>query len=626
MLAFGVPMTESPSSIVNADRDPVCGMPVGGTALTAEYQGHSLRFCSEFCRNEFLRRPSTFSTIVGGMLRADVQPRTAAYFSMEIVLRPDLPTYSGGLGVLAGDTLRSFADLRVPVVAVTLVHRAGYFRQGLSSAGQSEVSASWWPETVLPPVTQRVEVEIERRRVVVQAWRYDVVGSSGYPVPVFLLDTDVEENTEEDRRITDSLYGGDARYRLMQEIVLGVGGVRFLRGLGYAHIRKIHLNEGHAALAGLELLREEARGTDRWNFESVRERCVFTTHTPVPAGHDKFDLDLVERVLGDFVPKPVLTMLGGSDRLDMTWLALNLSTFVNGVARRHKEISEQMFPRYQIRQVTNGVHSVTWTCESFRALFDAQIPEWRQDPAMLRHALGLRPEDVWNAHHAAKQRMVATIQERTGRRLHPNALTVGCARRATTYKRNDLVLADLDRLRKIAAEWPIQFVFASKAHPRDEEGKQIIRRILETAQNAADVVPIVFLADYDVELAGVLVSRCDLWLNTPLPPLEASGTSGMKAAHNGVPSLSTRDGWWIEGHVEGVTGWSFGDATSDIPTDAAWGHDAASLYDKFENVIAPIFYHERARWISIMQHSIALNASFFNAHRMVQQYVANAYI
>jgi len=605
--------------------DPVCGMPVvEDGAVVLEHGTERLWFCSEFCKQQFLRHPRAYEA-------APVQPRAAidwlsrrvAYFSMEVALSNDIPTYSGGLGVLAGDTLRSCADLDVPAVGISLVHRQGYFHQEIRDGWQIDHDAPWEPERLLQHVEPRVTVDIEERPVHVRAWRHDIVGSGGYTVPVLLLDTNLPDNTPDDRRITDHLYGGDDRYRLMQEMVLGIGGVRLLRALGCTGLRTFHLNEGHAALAPLELLRIEDR-SDGWDFRPVRNRTVFTTHTPVPAGHDQFDWALVSRTLGSFVSGEVLQMLGGHDRLNMTHLALNLSHYVNGVALRHQEVSSELFPQYEIHQITNGVHARTWTSPPFKTLFDRHIPGWRNDPVMLHNALALPPDDVWAAHLRAKEALIEAVFRRTGRRLRDDALTVGFARRATAYKRAALVLSDLSALRAIARTRPLQLVFAGKAHPKDDPGKQGIRSILRAAEDLRDEVPIVYLTEYDLDLAGALVAGVDLWLNTPLRPLEASGTSGMKAALNGVPSFSVLDGWWREGCVESVTGWAIGGA-EPVGGDEASRADAADLYRKLGAVIAPLFYEDRDGWVRVMRRCIALNGSFFNTHRMVRQYVTHAY-
>lgn len=605
--------------------DPVCGMPVAeDRAMTIEHGTARLWFCSEFCKQEFLRHSRAYAPEpVRPPAAVDWPNRRIAYLSMEVALANDMPTYSGGLGVLAGDTLRSCSDLDVPVVGISLVHRHGYFRQEIRDGWQIEHDAAWAPERLLREVEPRVAVDIEGRSVHVRAWRYDIVGSSGYTVPVLLLDTDVSANGPDDRRITDRLYGGDDRYRLMQEMVLGIGGVRLLSAVGCTGVRTFHLNEGHAALAPLELLRTGDQ-TGGWDFRPVRNRTVFTTHTPVPAGHDQFDSGLVSRVLGNFASREVLEMLGGRDRLNMTHLALNLSHYVNGVALRHREVSSELFPRYEIHQITNGVHARTWTSPPFMQLFDRHIPGWRDDPVMLHNALALPPDEVWDAHQHAKSVLIETVSQRTGRRLRQDVLTIGFARRATAYKRADLVLSDLPALRAIAKTRPLQFVFAGKAHPKDDPGKQGIRSILQAAEELRDDVPVVYLAEYDLDLAGGLVAGVDLWLNTPLRPFEASGTSGMKAALNGVPSFSVLDGWWREGCVEGVTGWAIG-AAEPVSADEASRRDAADLYLKLGSIIAPLFYDDRHAWVRIMRQCIALNGSFFNTHRMVRQYVLHAY-
>lgn len=601
--------------------DPVCGMPVAdGAGVVHELAGRRLVFCSEFCRQQFVRHPGAYESRERvATLQVNFASRRIAYFTMEIALASEIPTYSGGLGVLAGDTLRSCADLEVPIVGVSLVHRKGYFRQELLDGRQIEHDAPWQPEQTARPIETRVIVELEGRPVAVRAWRYDVVGSRGYVVPVLLLDTDVADNGPNDRGITDHLYGGDDRYRLLQEIVLGVGGVRMLEALGCLGLQTFHLNEGHAAFAPLELLRGRSRIAQGWDFQTIRNRTVFTTHTPVAAGHDRFGWELVQRVLGDALPREVLEMLAGRDGLEMTRLALDISHYVNGVALRHREVSSAMFPGYDIHQITNGVHSRTWTSKPIKALFDRHMPGWRDDPLMLRNAIALPADQLWDAHRAAKQELLDDLRRRTGSTLRDDAMTIGFARRATGYKRTTLVLSDRARLRAIAKGRPLQLVFAGKAHPRDEEGKVAIAAVVAAAREIGRDVSIAYVADYDFDLALRMVAGCDLWLNTPQRPLEASGTSGMKAAHNGVPSLSILDGWWREGCIEGVTGWSIGTDHSDDSTDAA------DLYGKLEQQILPMYYDRRDAWLRVMQQAIAVNASFFNTHRMVRQYLEHAY-
>ena len=602
-------------------KDPVCGMAVfAERALNANWRAQTIYFCSEFCRQRFLARPESYlAALVRPAQEESKESRQIAYFSMEVAVAASMPTYSGGLGVLAGDTLKSCADLRVPIVGITLLSRKGYFRQMLDEGGnQHEAPVEWVPERFLQHLPVFVEVEIEGRQVRVSAWQHTVIGLTGYQVPLILLDTNVEENTIQDRTLTDYLYGGDQRYRLSQEIVLGVGGIRMLRALGYSKLHKYHMNEGHASLLALELLNSQADKGEP-DFERVRHQCIFTTHTPVPAGHDQFNYELVQAVLPQTVPMDVLKMLGGEDRLNMTLLALNLSGHINGVAQRHEQVSREMFPGYSISHITNGVHSWTWTSEEFKALFDLHIPGWSNDPTMLRHVLSIPKDEVWNAHIRAKAHLLELIAERTGQRLAPECLTIGFARRATAYKRADLVFSDINRLLEIVNQrGQLQFVFGGKAHPHDESGKDIIRRLAAFARQLQGRLSVVYLQDYEYDLARLMVAGVDLWLNTPQPPLEASGTSGMKAAHNGVPSLSTLDGWWLEGNIEGLTGWGVGSRSST-------SQDADDLYRKL-NEVTRIFYYERERWIDVMRHTIALNASYFNSHRMVQQYVTNAYL
>jgi starch phosphorylase len=553
-----------------------------------------------------------------------------AYFSMEIGLNPLMPTYAGGLGVLAGDTIRSAADLGVPMVGVTLLHRRGYFYQRLDREGrQSEEPVAWTVGDFAEPLEPRVTVEIEGRAVQVRAWRHVVTGMSGHSVPVYLLDTDLPENSPWDRSITDSLYGGDVHYRLCQEMVLGFGGFALLHAVGHDHIYRYHLNEGHAALLVLALI-EAGIGAEPRNgevppevIEQVREHCVFTTHTPVPAGHDQFPADLAHRVLGTRRCE-LAQACQHQGALNMTLLALRGSRFVNGVAMRHGEVSHSLYPGYPIHSITNGVHAVAWAAPAFQSLYDRHLPDWRYDQLSLRYAISIPGTDIWAAHREAKLALVDEVNRETNAGFDRDVLTIGFARRATAYKRGMLVFHDVERLQRLGKQrGPIQFVFAGKAHPQDEEGKEMIRRI----HAMRGQLSVAYLANYDMTLARLLCAGVDVWLNTPLPPMEASGTSGMKAAMNGVPSLSVLDGWWVEGHIEGVTGWSIGEkveASGSLPEELQACH-AAALYDKLEQQVLPCFYNDRERFIEIMKHTIAINGAFFNTQRMVGQYLRNAY-
>lgn len=611
--------------------DPVCGMTVlPDSHLSAQHKRKTVYFCSEYCRDKFVEQPERYlPAVVASGSDGDKARRRIAYFSMEVAVQSDMPIYSGGLGVLAGDMLKSCADLRLPLVAVSLLYRKGYFDQSLDAEGaQAEAPVQWEVEKFVQPLAPVIELEIERRTVKVRAWQYDVAGQGGATVPLILLDTDMEGNAPADRALVHHLYGGDQKYRLAQEVLLGIGGVKMLRALGYGGLQKYHMNEGHASLLVLELLGEGNWAAESPDFASVRNRCVFTTHTPVPAGHDHFDYDLLQKVLPPRMPKELLQMLGGREELNMTRLGFNLSRYVNGVAKRHGEVSREMFPGYAIHHITNGVHSATWTCDSFKRLFDKYLPGWSNDPSMLRHAVAIGREAIWAAHVEAKARLLALVRERSGVALDPQALTIVFARRATAYKRADLVFTDIARLRRIAKKHgPLQFVFAGKAHPKDLDGKKLIKRVVGVGKQMAGEVSVVYLQNYDMDLAKVLVSGADVWLNTPQRPLEASGTSGMKAAHNGVPSFSTLDGWWLEGCLEGLTGWAIGSQEAGQGEAAKVNQqDAEDLYRKLETALVPTFYQRREQWIDVMRYAIALNASYFNTHRMVQEYATNAYL
>ena len=557
-----------------------------------------------------------------------------AYFSMEIGLSNSIPTYSGGLGVLAGDTIKSGADLKIPLVATTLLFKKGYFRQEINGEGrQTEQPIDWDPAKAMTCLPKKIVVQIEGRRVYVQAWRYTVLSFTGGAVDVFYLDTDVAENTAEDREITAVLYGGDDRYRLKQEIVLGIGGVRILHALGI-HVKKYHMNEGHASLLTIELLLMHKRDIESvwderwvWDTDKVKDLCVFTTHTPIEAGHDKFSYDLVAKIMGEIVPIGLLRRLGGETHLNMTLLALNLSNYVNGVAKKHGEVSKALFPGYEINAITNGVHSFTWTCENFRLLYDKYIPSWANEPELFVRAENIPDADVWEAHSRAKGELVQFVKKVAGVELNPDVLTIGFARRFTSYKRADLIFSNLERLFTIGAKGRFQIVFAGKAHPKDTPGKEIIKKIVEFTKTKNVNVQIVFLQDYNMEMALKLVSGVDVWLNTPLRPREASGTSGMKAAHNGVINFSVLDGWWIEGHIEGITGWSIGPKPVEYSlTNTNDTADAEDLYNKLETIIIPTYYQDRIQWIKIMKNSIGKIAYYFNTNRMMRRYVTDAYL
>ena len=585
-------------------RDPVCGLSLAETKeeFKAEVRGRTYYFCGEYCKHAFLKREKI------------------AYFCMEVGLNNNVHTYSGGLGVLAGDMIRSTADLKIPLVAVTLVSKKGYLRQEIRDGKQVEYPDEWTPPNYMNELSEQVEIKIQNRTVKVKAWLYDYHSPTGGLVSVLFLDTDVEDNAPEDREITSFLYGGDRKYRLKQEAVLGIGGVKMLEAASFK-IGKYHLNEGHSALLTLELLARNGRKLDE-----VRDVCIFTTHTPVEAGHDKFDYDMVQDVLGDTFPLKTMKDLGGHDQLNMTRLALNTSKYVNGVAKRHKEFSLTLFPGYNISAITNGVHSFTWTCESFRRLYDKYLPGWANEPELLVRVDTIPDGAIWEAHTEAKEQLISYIRDRSGAQFDPDVLTLGFARRATGYKRATLLFANLKRLEEINDVGKIQVVYAGKAHPNDWMGKRLIEEIHEM-KNKLDFMEIAYLENYDLDMAAKLTSGVDVWLNTPIPPFEASGTSGMKAAHNGVINFSVLDGWWVEGCIEGVTGWAIGPSPKEKLEEAERRHrEVTQLYDKLEYLIIPKFYSNMDDWIQLMENSIGKVAYYFNSHRMMRRYASEAYL
>jgi starch phosphorylase len=587
-------------------KDPVCGMPLDPkeTRYSIEFLGRQYFFDSEYCMSSF------------------VEGAKVAYFSMEIGMKSDMPTYSGGLGVLAGDVIRSSADLRMPLIAVTLVSKKGYLKQKITPDGwQIEYPEDWDPTAFMKLLPETVTVKIAGRDVRIGVWIYEQESLTGGTIPVLFLTTDVEGNAQQDREITDFLYGGDEKYRLKQEIVLGIGGLRILEALKI-NVKKYHMNEGHSSLLTLELLKK-----NDLNVDKVKNLCVFTTHTPVAAAFDKFSYDLVSEVLEINLPEKVLKEYGGNDRLNMTLLALNLSKYTNGVTEAHMEYSRKLFPGYHIQEITNGVHSFTWTCPYFRALFDKYIPRWANEPELLVRVDSVPDEELWETHVKAKQDLIDFVSTSSGLKLDSGILTIGFARRATEYKRATMIFSDLEKLKEVNGRGKIQLIFAGKAHPKDEMGKRLIKEIYEFIDRLKGEIEIGYLENYNMEIAGRLTSGVDVWLNTPLPPYEASGTSGMKAAHNGVVNFSVLDGWWIEGCVEGLTGWAIGPSSDQgLNEQDTRKRELADLYNKLEYLIIPKFYQQRDAWIDLMKNSIGKIAYYFNTHRMMRKYATDAYL
>jgi|GEM_PF-123223 len=557
-----------------------------------------------------------------------VSTLSVAYFCMEMSIDESIPTFAGGLGILAGDMLRSSSDLGLEIIGISLLYRKGYFQQRFDNSGwQVEEDERWDPLTKLILLPELVEVELEGRNVVVRAWLYKVVGVGGQINPLIFLDTDFAPNTAADREITSRLYMGDRAHRLKQEAILGVAGFRMLQKIGATNIQKFHMNEGHSSLMTLELFRKYA--TSENPVEEVRQRAVFTTHTPVAAGHDVFTKEVVLHILGkNFFPKEIEQSVLVDGELNMTHLGLEYSGYINGVAKKHGEVARELFPGYHIESITNGVRVKSWVTPEIAELYDRYIPGWQKDAYNLRYALLIPAEELWSAHQSAKLRLCNHINSsELGAGFDPNVFTIGFARRATSYKRGNLLFRDIERLKYLAAKHGgIQIVYSGKAHPDDRDSKLEIQRIINEMRSlSGSSIRAVYLPNYNASLTKLLVSGVDIWLNTPLRPLEASGTSGMKAALNGIPQFSTLDGWWLEGHIENVTGWSIGPHPETSSGPGSDAEDTEDLYAKLEHVILPKYAGDKHSWIKMMRSSIAINGSFFNTQRMVEQYVLSAY-
>lgn len=533
-----------------------------------------------------------------------------AYFAAEIGLTASLPTYSGGLGILCGDTIKAAADERLPLCAISLLYKRGYCRQRVDEEGhQTETYPMFDPNPLLKKLPAKFSLPLRQREVWVQAWEYTHRGLTGHEVPVFLLDTDVEENSHEDRIITLRLYSGDKNHRILQEAILGFGGVRLLKKLGITEIETYHMNEGHCSFLTLELLKDS-----EGNEEEVRRRCIFTTHTPNSAGHDHFSLERCHALLDSLIPRDLqLPSMVKNDRLHMTELGLHFSRSANGVSRLHGRVAQAMFPGSRVGHITNGVYHVGWVGKSLRELFDLRLPGWREDPDRLLEIDQISDDELERAHRSEKHFLLGYANSQTQKALSMDLLTIGFARRAAEYKRANLIFRDVDRLAGLG-QGKLQLIFAGKAHPRDERGKEILKEIVENANRLFGKVKVTFLENYNIWLGRIITSGVDVWLNTPLPPNEASGTSGMKASLNGIPHLSTLDGWWAEAAEDGVNGWVIGDP--ETPDDEK---DANHLYDTLEQRVIPTFYNHRQQWLSVVREAIKTGVRF-TAYRMIREY------
>ncbi len=545
-----------------------------------------------------------------------------AYFVMELGLEDSMPTYSGGLGILAGDTLYSYADMDIPAVCITLLYKKGYTLQKITSQGmQLDFDVPWDYKRYLRRLDLEVEVFFGDKRQKVICWEYWLRSKGN--VRILFLDADVEGNDPEIRKLNGKLYFDDGIYRLRQEILLGIGGYRVLKALGYP-IHVYHMNESHSAFLVVELLKEFS------SPEEVKKRCVFTTHTPVPAGHDRFPVDVIKEELKayDNIDWDKETVDGF---VNLSVLASRYSDKVNAVSHKHLYVTQNIFPDIaSVEYVTNGVYHKRWIHKEIQELFDEYIPGWDENPILLQKAYDIPSEILLKAHNRIKSELVNLVNKETDASFSDDVFTIGIARRITPYKRNDLILRDIDRLIHIGERvGEIQIIFAGKAHPKDTMGKEMIKRIFETMKiirERTKALKITFLENYGIEMAKLLIAGCDVWLNNPKRPLEACGTSGMKAGMNGVLNFSTWDGWWLEGGIEGVNGWGIGPKPSwqDI-SESKDEEDLEDLYSKLAYIIMPTYYRHEDQWVKLMKNSIATIGAYFNTHRMVSEYISKVY-
>ena len=547
-----------------------------------------------------------------------------AYISMEIGIDSNIPTYSGGLGVLSGDTVRSAADLEIPMVGICLCYSSGYFYQLFNEHGeQKEKEIEWSFFYEFEKVEKPITLKIENKEVKISAWLYRVIGQSGHVLPIYLLTTDIDGNEDWMKNMTGSLYDSTSRWnRIVQEMILGIGGVKLLKSMGYNNIETYHLNEGHGSFAALELYNELG------DIEKVKKKVVFTTHTPVPAGHDRFKQDLVDKVFENRMPPEIRKLGEENGKFNMTYLGMNLSRYRNGVAKKHGDISRKMFPGYEIDYITNGVHLPFWISKPIKQIFDKKWPNWKANPSLLANAIEIDDLDLFDAHIENKFNLISYQKGHSWNLLDEELITVGFARRFATYKRATLIFNDIDRLGKIC-KGHVQFIFAGKAHPKDQMGKDYIKKIFESGEYLYDNygVKIVLMENYNMDLSHMLVSGVDVWLNTPNRYREASGTSGIKAALNGVLNFSVQDGWWLEGYkMNSLAGWAIGPDDSN-PNDPGvsnnWDIDANAIYETIENEMIPT-YMDHDEWIFKQKNAISL-AAYFNTHRMVEEYAKKAY-
>ena len=538
-----------------------------------------------------------------------------AYFSAEVGISSSLPTYSGGLGVLAGDHIKASGDMGLGMCAITLLYKEGYFKQRVDEEGlQTETYPKFDPHPLLKKLDIKFTLRLRERDVWIQVYQFDYIGQNGHIIPIYFLDTDCEDNFDDDKIITLRLYSGDKDHRILQEAILGFGGMNLLNELKQHEIKTYHMNEGHCSFLVLDLMDK-----NKGDIEKVRSLCHFTTHTPVPAGHDHFGYSRVKKLLRGLLPENLeLPSLVQNGRFHMTELGLYFSRTANGVSKLHGEVAQDQFEWKNIGHITNGVHHSYWMGSPLKRLFDKRLPEWRTNPEVLGNVDKILDEELYNAHLGQKKYLLGYANSQVSKALALDTLTIGFARRAATYKRAQLIFYDMDRLMDIG-RGKIQIIFSGKAHPKDDGGKNLIAEIVKSSKYFKGNIKIIYLENYNMWLGRMITSGVDVWLNTPLRPNEASGTSGMKATLNGIPNFSILDGWWAEGCNNNVNGWAIGDPR--ITNDKA---DATDLYNILENKVIPKFYNDKEGWIQMMKASIKTGIDF-TAHRMVEEYDKNYY-
>lgn len=539
-----------------------------------------------------------------------------AYICMEFGIDDSIISYSGGLGILAGDTIKSASDMGLDFVGISLLYKNGYFKQIIDENGnQISIEDSWDYAHQLTLIHSNLETTIGSIPTKFNVWQKQIKGIMSHSTLLF-LDFDIEGNTPEIRAISNRLYPEDKHINLLQHLAIGYASLDVYKVVKGELPQIVHINESHSAFCTIRMLKE-------MSAEEVKNRLVFTTHTPVDAGHVRYTIHEIQSIIGDDIAL-IDTSLRVGNQINLSELALFYAKIANAVSKKHREISQTMFPNNKIEYITNGVHHLTWASTGTSALFDRYISDWRLSPSHLRQALIIPEEEILETHNQNKKALKDFIQKETGVELDTSVFTIGFARRSAFYKRNDMIFSNVERLNRIAQSvGGMQFVFAGKAHPQDRDGQNYIKNIYAISKQCNNLIRVLYIPNYSISLSQLLVSGVDLWLNNPIVPLEASGTSGMKASLNGIPNLSTFDGWWREGAYEDRTGWTIGGGCEG---ELCYPIELEEMYSKLESKILPLYYNDKQKWASIMKQCIALNASYFNSQRMLEEYIIRAYL